>query len=293
MSPETITALKPRQRTTARRIDSGVRSVLFHVHQDDQLDQRLQAALSIARTCSAHLQLLSVVPIEAYTITDGFGGMFVSPEIGDALEEEASQVRERIECQLNKEDVSWDYASCTSVTINILAEHAALADIAILGREPRELDFGRSAIGLTGQLLHRSHTPLFIPARGDANPDLGGTAVIAWNGSFEAANAVRSVIGLLRLASDVRIVRYAEPLPSVFPDTRLLEYLSRHGIHAELDEREPHGDVSANLATYALTAGASYLVIGGYSHSRMGEYLYGGVTRDLLRDCAVSLIVAH
>jgi nucleotide-binding universal stress UspA family protein len=297
MTSETIAALRPKQRpiraTAARPQASGVNSILFYVHDDDRLDARLQAALSIARTCSAHLQLLSVVPIEAYTVSDGFGGMFVSAEIGEALQEQAAKVRAQVERQLSKEDVRWDYQSVTGVTIAELAERAALSDLVIMGREPRERDFGRTAIGLAGQLLHRSSTPLFIPANGDVSPDLTGRAVIAWNGSFEAANAVRSSIGLLRMAADVRIVRYAEPERRVFPSTTLLEYLSRHDVHAELDEREPQGDVAANLSTYALAAGADYLLMGGYGHSRAGEFLFGGVTRELLRECPVSLVVAH
>jgi nucleotide-binding universal stress UspA family protein len=38
---------------------------------------------------------------------------------------------------------------------------------------------------------------------------------------------------------------------------------------------------------------AEYVVMGGYSHSRAGEFLFGGVTRQLLHDCSVTLVMAH
>jgi len=96
---------------------SPIKSILFGVHDDDELDSRLQAALSLARSCSAHLHLLQVVPLEAYTVVDTYGGTFVSGAIVEALEEQASKVRRRLEAQLEKEDVSWDFEDVTSATI--------------------------------------------------------------------------------------------------------------------------------------------------------------------------------
>jgi len=47
------------------------------------------------------------------------------------------------------------------------------------------------------------------------------------------------------------------------------------------------------LVAKAVTLDAAYIVMGGYNHSRVGEYLFGGVTRTLLTDCAVPLFIAH
>ena len=117
--------------------------------------------------------------------------------------------------------------------------------------------------------------------------------MIAWNGSVEAANAVRSAIDLLKMASDVKVVRYTEDKDLSLSDERLLEYLSRHGIHAELDTHLPKAGVAEDLVDYASQARAEYVVMGGYSHSRAGEFLFGGVTRALLQACDLSLVMAH
>jgi len=50
---------------------------------------------------------------------------------------------------------------------------------------------------------------------------------------------------------------------------------------------------SADLVEYASVHNASYIVMGGYSHSRAGEFLFGGVTRDLLGECPITLALAH
>ena len=86
--PKTIRKQTPVRALTGSE-DSNVKSILFLVHDDRELEHRLQAALSIARACAAHLQLLHVVPIEAYTVCDAFGGTFVSTTLVDALEQEA------------------------------------------------------------------------------------------------------------------------------------------------------------------------------------------------------------
>src|SRR6185369_4437529 len=97
----------------------------------------------------------------------------------------------------------------------------------------------------------------------------------------------------------VKVVQVAEDKDQRFPGTKMLEYLSRHGIHAELSVQEPptgYSDpktVAAALVSYARRCNAAYMVMGGYSHSRLGEYVFGGVTRTLLKDCPIALVIAH
>lgn len=273
---------------------AAIKSILFAIHDDSNLDNWLQATLSLARACSAHLQLLHVVPIQAYTVVDTYGGTFASGEIVEALEEEAAKLRIRLEAQLSKEDVSWSYESTTSSAIPELIQAAAFADLMMIGRYPSWHDFGRTGPSLVGELLCSVRTPLCVPGDKARTLDPFGKAVIAWNGSVESAAAVRSAIGLLRMASEVRIVRYVEDGEDLgFPDVRLLQYLSRHGVHAEIETHFPVHGIGEDIVDFAARAGAQYIVMGAYSHSRAGEFLFGGVTRELLRGCPISLVMAH
>ena len=67
---------------------TAIKTILFHVHNDDQLQDRLQVALTLCRAFGAHLHLLHVVPLQAYTVVDAFG-TFVSSQIVEVLENEA------------------------------------------------------------------------------------------------------------------------------------------------------------------------------------------------------------
>lgn len=276
-----------------------LKTFLAHIQNDSWLDRRIEAALSLARASSAHLSCLHVTPIEAYVAFDSFGGVFVMDDVIRTLDEEDARLRSRIEAKLMSEDVSWDYVRCTGNMVAMIAGRAALADLVVAGRAPQKDEFAAPATGLLGDLLLRSRTPVFIPGDDPALVDPSGTAVIAWDGSYEAANAVRSSLGLLALASSVSVVQVAERKDDAFPGTKLLEYLSRQGVHAEFTvTRAPadgsgHEAVAAELVAHARNAGAAYMVMGGYSHSRLGELVFGGVTRALLKECPVSLVVTH
>lgn len=293
---EQATIQRPLEAASKR---STIGSILLHVQDDATLDSRIETALSLARSSGAHLSCLHVTPIQAYVAFDSFGGVFVMKDVIDRLDEQETELRARVEQKLSAEDVSWDYEQATGDMIALIVGHAALADLVIFGREPHRHDFPGPTTGLMGDLLHRVRTPLFIPGDEKAQVDVTGPALIAWDGSYEAANAVRASLGLLKIASDVAIIQVAEDKEQAFPGTKLLEYLSRHGIHADLSVQDPPGSardpdvVAATLVAHAKGIGAAYIVMGGYSHNRIREVVFGGITRSLLKECGVPLVIAH
>ena len=272
--------------------DSAIKTILLHIQNDASLEARLRTALSLARATGAHLRCLHVTPIEAYVTTDSFGGLFVMDRIMEQIDLEEAKLRVDFEARLSAEDVPWDYEQVTADTVAQLVRCAALSDIVVTGRESH-LGRGKGLeIGIIGDVLMGARTPLLIPGDDETIFDPFGGAVIAWNGSYEAANAVRNAVGLLKLSSDVRIIRFIDGDKP--PPTDLLEYLSRHGVHAELDtwvqEQDP---VPELLVEYAKQKAASYIVMGAYGHSRAGEFVFGGATRSMLKASSVALLLAH
>jgi nucleotide-binding universal stress UspA family protein len=279
-----------RQAATA---PDGIKTILFHVHNDEGLENRLQVALSMARAFDAHLQLLHVTPIEVYMVTDAFA-VFVSPQILEVLEDESAKLREKLKKQLANEDVSWDYEEVTGEIMSHLIQRAALVDLVLTGRQPENREFGGPSIAFLGDMLQNVRTPLLVIGDETAEIDPFGPVMVAWNGSYEAANAIRAAVPLLKVASQVRLLTVDESLEERFPSTAALEYLSRHGVHAELSKRPRFIDtVEKEIVDEALIGGATYIVMGGYGHSRAGEFLFGGVTRSLLKKCPMPLFVTH
>ncbi|HEY0628752.1 MAG TPA: universal stress protein [Sphingomicrobium sp.] len=278
---------------------AGPKNILVHVQNDGTVEDRLQAALSLARAYSAHIECLHVTPIQAYVAYEGFGGVFVMKKAIDALEEREKMLRADVEGRLANEDVSWTYTQVTGDVASQLIGHAALADLLVAGREPYRSDFAGSTIGLLGDLISRSRTPIFIPGNSGKPFDPTGPALVAWDGSYEAADAVRSSIGMLGFASKVEVLQVVERKAELFPSTRLLEYLSRHDIHAELTVEASEVTPTVQeyvpdlLVTKALAMDAAFMVMGGYNHSRIGEFIFGGVTRMMLSASPVPIVIAR
>lgn len=274
-----------------------MRSILLHVENDASLGPRMQTALSLARATGGHVTCVHATPIEAYVAFDTFGGVFVMEKVMEALGEQEAVLQAEVETTFRKEDVSWDFRKSTGSIVQVLLSYSALADVIVTGRTLHDGKSNRAALGRLGDIVMKSRVPVVIPSESGADFNPSGKAVIAWNDSYEAANAVRAAVPLLKLASAVdvfRIEEAAKQVDSLFPSTRLLEYLSRHGIHANLKvESIDRAFVGEALVAAAFDGGASHLVLGGYGHSRISEYVFGGVTRAVLESCPVNLVMAH
>lgn len=271
-----------------------MKSVLLHIQDDNGLEARLQAALAIVRATNGHLSCIHVTPINAYVAFDGFGGVFVMSDILKTLEENETKIRVQIEERLAHEDVSWDYNQITADTTQMLVSHGALNDLIIVGRGRHLETTAALGIAIIGDILHATRTPLLIQPEKQNSFDPLGPALVAWNGSFESANAMRFALPILKLASAVHIVTVEDQKETPFPSVTASEYLSRHGISSDLHSQNVDSrSVGDALIEAAETLGASYLVMGAYGHSRAREYLFGGVTRHMLKGCPIPLLIAH
>jgi nucleotide-binding universal stress UspA family protein len=257
------------------------------------MEARLQAALSIARATSGHVSCLHITPISLYIASDGITGAYMMPNFRTTLDEMEKRMRAGIEEHLKNEDVSWDYEHVDGDAAQEIVARSSLADLIVMGRyHHRDTRF--TPITLIGDVLQNARVPLLVQPQDPHSFDVFGPAVVGWNGSFEAANALRAALPLLKMASMVHIVTVEEPKEHMLPSLSASTYLSRHGVTSELHAR-PVSDkpVEDAITETAAVMGAAYIVMGGYGHSRAREFLFGGVTRSLLKDCPVPLIMGR
>ncbi len=121
--------------------------------------------------------------------------------------------------------------------------------------------------------------------------------LVAWAPTREAARAVHDALPLLRAAEEVRIVvvdddRTREERDQ--PGADIAAHLARHGVTAHV-RHVPNGPngVTATLLDEARYAGAELLVLGGYGHSRLSEWMLGGVSRDMTSTSGIPLFFSH
>jgi nucleotide-binding universal stress UspA family protein len=122
-------------------------------------------------------------------------------------------------------------------------------------------------------------------------------AVLAWNGSAQAARAVGYAIPFLKRASDVIVLAVGQDPKSV-PPAGLLRYLDRHGIDPVVDVFDPGAGSSRArgraLLAYTHDHEADLLVMGAYGGGMLKTFLgVGGATSKVISSCRVPLLVAH
>jgi len=269
-----------------------MKTILVHIDDDEGQEARLQAAFDLARAFGAHLHCLQVTAYAAYALGDAGMSGFPVTTIAEALEQQRREQRATVEARLKAEGVRWDWAARLGDPMVRLAEASRLADLVVMSAGPFE-NTPKMQIALTGDVAMQSAAPVMAVAPSVRRVDLSGQALVAWDGSREAAMAMRTSLSLLRAASDVHILTVEEK-PSDFRASDAARYLSRHGIEAEVIERSDGGkSIEEVIREEALRLGAAYLVQGAYGHSRLRQTLFGGVTRGLLSDAPVPLILGH
>lgn len=268
-----------------------MKTILVHVEEDDGQEARLQAAFDLARCFGGHVVALQVMPYAAYALGDPAMGAFPVTTLVEAVEARRREERKRIEARLAHEGISWEWHSRDGDNVDRLVEAARLVDVVVMSAGP----FARNAplgLAITGDVAIRAPAPVLAVPPGLKGIDLAGTAVVAWDGSQEAGVALRAALPMLARAGAVEILTVAEK-NSDFTGRHAAAFLSRHGISAEVLERPADGSVVDVIRAVLAERQGAWLVQGAYGHSRLRQTLFGGVTRGLLGDAPVPLLIAH
>jgi nucleotide-binding universal stress UspA family protein len=121
-------------------------------------------------------------------------------------------------------------------------------------------------------------------------------AMVCWDGSRSAARAVGDALPLLVHAKAVEVVSVLgdRGKSDEIPGADIGAHLARHDLEVEV-KRIPSidGDVMDAILSHAADMGADLLVMGGYGHSRLREFILGGVTRGILRTMTVPTVMSH
>lgn len=259
-----------------------MRAILVHADPSPAGTTRLETALSLARMSGGHVTLLVDTPVSRYVSVDAMGGGAVAAEaMREAIAEDDAFAR-AVDSHCARGDVPCTTLRAEADPIDALADSCRLADVAVVSR--RE--------ALASDLPMATRTPVL--AVNDDKPlcfPLGRVAV-AWDGSAEAAYALRCAVPLLK-GAEVTVLT-VEDAPAGFPATDAVEYLSHHGICAELQVLQRLGAVEETLARELVLLQTELLVMGAFRHSRLREFLFGGVTRYFLEDPGgPALLLAH
>jgi nucleotide-binding universal stress UspA family protein len=187
-----------------------------------------------------------------------------------------------------------EWRQVEGTTQEILALHGRYADLLVLGQDDPESD---SAGLLEAMVFDCGRPVLAIPFAGSFKT-IGKRVLVGWNASREASRALHDALPLIAKA-ETATVFLANPKRGLGghgeePGADIARHLARHGMKVEV-AMAIADDVpdSALLLNHASDMGADLLVMGAYGHSRLREFILGGMTRSLLREMTVPVLLSH
>lgn len=266
-----------------------MRSILIHADHDAASEGRLQAGLDVARRFEGHVSLMIATPLQQFVSFDPFGGSYLATEALAKAQADDLALESRLADDLANEDVPWDIVVADADILGSLAVAATLSDLAVVSLAGASESAPRL---LAGDLALATPVPVLALPQQARGLDFDTPVMVAWNGSSQAAAALRAALPLLagRAVTLVSVDEKGED----FPGTDALRYLSRHGIHAELKIVERGVEtVEERLEKEAETLGAGLIVMGAFGKSRLRETLFGGATQYLLTSGRFPLLLAH
>ena len=174
---------------------------------------------------------------------------------------------------------------------DLVAQLARLADVTIVPH-PDAGDDVSSSDALHAVLFDSGRPVVVAPQKAPAT--ISTRVCVAWNGSAESAAAVLAGLPWMQRAEAVRILSADEYQRRGPPAADLVAYLALHGITPDLATFRPlGGNVGAGLLAAAVAFSADLLVMGAYSHSRLRQLILGGVTRHVLENATLSVLMCR
>jgi len=176
--------------------------------------------------------------------------------------------------------------------VHAFVAEAAYADLLVVGA-PTDGDGGPPA-GFVEAVVLQSAAPALVVPHPLRRETVGERAVVAWNGSVQAARALKAALPLLQRAAEVHVASWSAPTPAApFSGLDVGRWLRRHGVDARLSAHPPVPHVENALRAEVDRLRGDLVVMGCYGHSRIREQVFGGVTRALLAELPAPVLMAH
>ncbi|MFM0136328.1 universal stress protein [Caballeronia grimmiae] len=261
---------------------------------------RLNAAVALAERFDAHLcGVYSEFTLDPRFYYQADRQHRYEVSLADLCRERRERAEHMFRVRLASTKVAHDWQASAMTGGFSVVDHARCADLTIAGQHDPDEPDAYLADRFPESTIVGAGGPVLVWPRKNSLGPLDATAVIAWNGSREAARAAYDALPLLCRATRVDIVSIRADRDPPLGDGRaasdLARSLIRHSVRAIVIElsvpRDTH--VEEALTSYLKSQNARLLVMGAFHHGRVRETLLGGLTRAALRDADLPVLMSN
>lgn len=274
-----------------------LKDVVVNLSGRAPLDFAADYATSIAATFRAHIT--GIAFLYEPVIPDGtLGGVPV--DLIELQREENSKIARdaisRFEAGVKKAGLGSETRQLDATfggAATLFAQIARRFDISVVAQAQREQGATDELI-IEGALFESGRPVIVVPYIQKSGLTLE-RVLACWDGGRTAARAIADAMPFLERAKAVDLVIVAEERKNdEITGVRMSEHLTRHGVAVSV-KRIAKGDLAVQdvILSYAADSGADFMVMGGYGHSRLREFILGGVTRGILNSMTVPVLMSH
>jgi nucleotide-binding universal stress UspA family protein len=264
-----------------------IKDIILHLERDSSKDGVRDFAALAAETFTAHLT--AVIFTFATNIPgDASGSLFVESEA------EAREAIGRFESAMKRSNLPAEPRLILG-TPRTFSEMARCFDLSIIMQSDEDNGINNSI--LIEAALFDSGRPLIIVPRTYQGGFGLDRVVCCWDGSRTAARAINDALPLLKKAGAVQLLIVENEKTAsehILRGTEIGRHLARHDIKVEVKTvPAADSDVAKAILSHVAQDSTSLLVMGGYGHSRLREFVFGGATRGILSATKVPVFMSH
>lgn len=281
-------------------------TILVHVDDSARAAERIRLASQLASRVGGHVIGAAATGVSRFLYHS------MPPDQHDAtLALHLDFLREQARTALSTFSALCDRSGAPTFETRIIDDdagagvslHARTADLVVLGQTAPESKVGMA--DLPAYVITNAGRPvLLVPFAGNY-PTAGRRILVSWDGGREAARALQLALPLLKDADEVTIAVFEvasdehKAADAFSADPR--PWLARHGVQASMTlhavdhqrRMNRRHQIGERLLSLAADVSADLLVMGGYGHSRIRESLLGGVTKTVLEEMTLPVLMAH
>lgn len=218
---------------------------------------------------------------------DGEAAQTVLSEGEDAIKAALSQLEAEFYRDIDRASVGCEWRCARQMPTQYIANEARAADLIVTGRSNSVVLSDAFASADPSDLIMEAGRPLLIVPESDTWLD-ARSSIVAWKDTVEARRAIVDALPLLQLSKDVAVVGIIERQSLSKEEAErqirdVIGWLGCHGVMASQIVVEAQGQAGEQLERMASEVGAGLIVAGAYGHSRLREWVFGGVTRHLMQ----------
>ncbi|MCW5690462.1 MAG: universal stress protein [Pseudolabrys sp.] len=255
-------------------------------------------AVAVGEAFEAHVAGIAVAyePIIPGAVMGGIPPEFIEAQRTES-EKKAKDATARFEAAAKRSSLSAETRTLTSSVSGAADQFARIArrfDLVVVGQpDPNE---GIQDEVIDEAALFESGRPVvYVPFihKGGLKLD---RVMVCWDGGRAATRAVADSMPFLRKARQVEIVMIGNKAgkENEIAGADLGQHLARHGLKVDVKRiTSPDIDVASTILSYAADSSADMIVMGGYGHSRLREFVLGGATRGILESMTVPVLMSH